>query len=336
MSGVRIGILGCANIVATAIVDPIATIPDATIAHIGARDGNRARAFAEEHGVPRHSAGYDEVIADPDVDLIYNPLPNSLHAEWTIKAMRAGKAVLCEKPLTANAAEAEQVLAVARESGAILIEAFHYRYHPMVQRISALLRAGAIGNIQRFHIDFLVPEAMLPLSDIRYAYSLAGGAAMDPGCYCVDLARLVTGEEGQVVSAQAELLAPEVDFAVDVGLSYPSGAIGTFRASLREPREDLKLELTVTGNRGTLFAQNPILPQIGHRLALRIDGADTEESFDLRTTYWYQLSEVIEVLQTGREIRTSAESGLANMRAIDAIYRAAGLARRGLVQASGG
>jgi predicted dehydrogenase len=327
---IKIGILGCARIVKDAIIAPAAEIGTVDIAHIGARDAERARAYAAEHGIARHSAGYEDVIADPDIDLIYNPLPNSLHAEWTMKALRAGKAVLCEKPLTANAAEAEAVAAVARETGSILIEAFHYRYHPLAVRLSELIRSGAIGKLLTYHIDFLVPEAMIPESDIRFSYRLAGGAAMDPGCYCVDLGQMVTGEEARVTSAHAELLAPEIDYDMRAELSYPSGVTGSFHASLRDKRDDLNLSLKVVGSRGTIEVRNPFVPQFGHKLILAIDGRLTEESFDLKTTYWYQLNEVLRILREGGAIRTNAENGVVNMRTIDAIYVAAGLSPRGL------
>src|SRR5689334_12106729 len=128
---IRIGILGAARIVPTALIGPARTVPEVEISAIAARDPNRARAFAEKHKIPRVHEHYDALLADPNVDAIYNPLPNSLHARWTIKALQAGKHVLCEKPLASNAAEAEAMGNAAAEGRLVLSEGFGYRYHPL-------------------------------------------------------------------------------------------------------------------------------------------------------------------------------------------------------------
>ena len=145
---------------------------------------------------------YAALIADPDIDAIYNPLPNGLHAEWTIAALEAGKHVLCEKPFTANAKEAEDVAAVATRTGLVVMEAFHYRYHPLAQRMREIVDSGELGTIRRVETALCFP---LPkFSDIRYQYDLAGGATMDVGTYTVHMARLLGREEPEVVSAEAE------------------------------------------------------------------------------------------------------------------------------------
>ena len=132
---------------------------------------------------------YAALLADPDIDAIYNPLPNGLHAEWTIAALEAGKHVLCEKPFTANAKEAEDVAAVATRTGLVVMEAFHYRYHPLAQRMREIVESGELGTIRRVETALCFP---LPkFSDIRYQYDLAGGATMDVGTYTVHMARLL-------------------------------------------------------------------------------------------------------------------------------------------------
>lgn len=329
MSQVRIGILGCARIATHVLLEPVAEVDGAVIHHVGARDGQRAQAYAEAHGIARASAGYDAVIADPDVDLVYVPLLNNLHAEWAIKALRAGKAVLCEKPFAANAAQAEAMVAAARDTGATLIEAFHYRYHPLAERLAEVVRGGAIGALRSFAMRFLVPARMMPADDPRFAYDLAGGAMMDLGCYCVDLARLLTEEEPEVRHAHADLLSPLIDYAMDVELAYPSGCTGAFRASLREERDEVSLVLDVVGETGTVKVLNPILPHAGHTLTITAGGTTTEESFGDRTSYWYQLDEVVKVVRGERPVRTPPEGGLLTMRTVDAAYQAAGLPPRG-------
>src|SRR5437868_7369760 len=139
---VRIGCLGAARIAPAALVKPASAADDAEATAVAARDPARARAFAAKHGIPVVHDSYDAMLADPDIDAVYNPLPHGLHAQWTIKALEAGKHVLCEKPFTANAAEAERVAAVADRTGLVVMEAFHYRYHPLADRMRALVEDG--------------------------------------------------------------------------------------------------------------------------------------------------------------------------------------------------
>ena len=142
MEVVRIGVLGAARIAPAALLKPAQKVTQAEVVAIAARDRGRAEKFASKHGVPNVFADYTALINAPDVDAIYNPLPNGLHAQWTTAALEAGKHVLCEKPLTANAAEAEHLAAVARRTGLVLMEAFHWRYHPLAQRMVEIVRGG--------------------------------------------------------------------------------------------------------------------------------------------------------------------------------------------------
>jgi predicted dehydrogenase len=133
---------------------------------VAARDVARAEKFARKHKIPKVYATYDDVIADPDVDAIYNPLPNALHAKWTLKAIAAGKHVLCEKPFTSNATEAEEVAAAADGSGLVVMEAFHYRYHPLAQRMHDVVAGGELGKLERVETTMCIPLPMF--KDIRY------------------------------------------------------------------------------------------------------------------------------------------------------------------------
>src|SRR5215467_4914081 len=180
MAPVRIGILGAARIAPAAVIKPAQTVGDAMIGAVAARDRTRADAFASKHGIPRVHASYADLVADPDLDAIYNPLPNGLHAEWTIAALEAGKHVLCEKPFTANAKEAEDVAAVAARTGLVVMEAFHWRYHPLAKRVREIIDSGELGTISRVETALCFPMPLF--NDIRYQYDLAGGALMDVGC----------------------------------------------------------------------------------------------------------------------------------------------------------
>ncbi len=166
----------------------------------------RADQFAAKHGIARVHDNYDELIADPDLDAVYNPLPNGLHAQWTIAALDAGKHVLCEKPFTSNAKEAEAVAAAADRTGLVVMEAFHYRYHPLAHRMREIVDSGELGTIR--HVDTALCFPLPKFSDIRYQYDLGGGALMDAGSYTVHMARLLGGEEPEVVRRAGEAAHP--------------------------------------------------------------------------------------------------------------------------------
>src|SRR5512133_3728613 len=153
-SPVRIGVLGAAAIVPMALTDPARALPEAQVVALAARDPGRAQAFARKHHIPRVHQTYHDLLADPEIDAIYNPLPNGLHAQWTIRALRAGKHVLCEKPFASNAHEAEEMATVAWETGLILSEAFAYRYHPLTTRVKKIIADGELGNVQHIEAQF--------------------------------------------------------------------------------------------------------------------------------------------------------------------------------------
>jgi predicted dehydrogenase len=227
----RIGILGAARIAPAALVKPASGHPSVTVAAVAARSLDRAQAFATRHGIPRVLAGYGELLADPHIDAVYNPLPNGLHGRWTRAALAAGKHVLCEKPFTANAAEAREIAELAAASDRVVMEAFHYRYHPLALRAEEIVASGELGTLRRVETAVCFP---LPkFSDLRYDYGLAGGATMDAGCYAVHMARIFGGgETPEVVSASAKLRDPRVDRAMTAELRYPSGHTGRVECSM--------------------------------------------------------------------------------------------------------
>ena len=192
---------------------------------VAARDRDKAARFAQKHAIETVHGSYEALLADANVDAVYNPLPNGLHGNWTRAALAAGKHVLCEKPFTANADEAVEVAAVAAPSGRVVMEAFHYRYHPLAERARAILDAGELGRVR--HVETWLCFPLPRFSDIRYDHALAGGALMDAGCYAVNMARLLGGEEPEVVSATAKLHRPDVDRAMRAELRFPSGHTGT-------------------------------------------------------------------------------------------------------------
>src|SRR5690625_801543 len=285
-STLRIGVLGAARITPHSLLKPAAENPEVVVSAVAARDAGRARSFAAKHGIGRIHDGYDALIADPDVDAVYIPLPNNLHGRWTRAALAAGKHVLCEKPFTANAEEAGEIAEVAGNTDLVVMEAFHYRYHPMTLRIEEIIASGELGTLQRVEaaLSFPLPR----FSDIRYDYSLAGGALMDAGCYAVHMARTFGGATPEVVSAQAKLRAPQVDRAMTARLRFPAGHTGAIRCSLWSSNL-LQVSARIIGDRGELRALNPLLPQYLHRLSVRSPQGKRVERFAHRASYAYQL-----------------------------------------------
>lgn len=324
----RIGILGAARIAPQAVVKPARRVSGVEVAAVAARDPERARKFAAKHRIPTVHDGYDALLADDSIDAVYNPLPNGLHAHWTERALAAGKHVLCEKPFTANAAEAEAVAQTAATSGLVVMEAFHYRYHPVAQRMLDIVRGGELGAVSHIDSAMCIP---LPLpGDIRYQYDLAGGAVMDVGCYALHMNRLLAGEEPDVLSARVKLARPNVDRWARTELRYPAGTTGTMSCALLSARL-LSIRIRVHGERGTLRVFNPTGPQFGYRMSVRSsDGRERVRVEGARTpTYAYQLEAFRDAVTRGAPVLTPPSDSVANMRAVDAVYRAAGLPVRG-------
>ena len=309
-----------------ALLRPARAVPEAAIVAVAARDPARARAFATKHGIPRVADSYDALLADPEIDAVYNPLPNSLHAEWTIKAMQAGKHVLCEKPLASNADEAAAMVEAATRCDRVLIEAFHYRYHPLAARMKAIVDSGALGTVRHVEATLCIP---LPIpGDIRYRWELAGGATMDIGCYAINMVRFLAGAEPEVLRAEARLSSPKVDRWMTADFRFPDGRTGRITCSLFSSTL-LKLRALVRGDAGEMRVFNPLAPHFYHRLSVRTPHGTTRERVASEPTYTHQLRAFVDAVRTRRSLPTDATDGIANMRVIDAIYGKAGLPRRG-------
>ena len=216
-----------------ALVRPAREVEGAVVQAVAARDPARARAFAKKHAIPTVHESYDALLRDPDLDAIYNPLPNGLHCEWTLKALEAGKHVLCEKPMASNAEQAERMAEASERTGRVLVEAFHWRYHPLAARMREVVR-GELGEVEHFEAAMCVP--FLAPGNIRYRYELAGGATMDAGCYPINMLRYLAGAEPEVVGARAQLASERVDRRMDIDLRFPDGRTGHVVCSLLSSR----------------------------------------------------------------------------------------------------
>ena len=317
--------LGAARIAPSALIKPAKDNADVVVTAVAARDGSRARAFAAKHGIAHVHESYQALLADPDVDAVYNPLPNGLHGKWTRAALDAGKHVLCEKPFTANADEAREIADLAAKSDRVVMEAFHYRYHPMTLRTEQIIASGVIGRLQRVEAALCFP---LPkFSDIRYSYPLAGGALMDAGCYAVHIVRTLGGSTPEVVSAHAKLRDPQIDRAMTAALRFAGGHTGRVRCSMWSARL-LEISARVVGDRGELKLLNPVMPQLVNRLSIRSPEGRRVERFPHRPSYAYQLDAFAAAVLRGEPVKTTPEDAIENMTVIDGIYRSAGLPLR--------
>jgi predicted dehydrogenase len=328
----RIGSLGSSRISQAALIEPADSVPEVTVAAVAARDMARAEAYALRHGLERAYGSYEELLADPDIDAVYNPLPNSLHGPWTLRAIEAGKHVLCEKPFASNADEAAQVAQAASASGLVVMEAMHYRYHPLTQRLAEVV--GELGPVR--HIQAWTSFAIVDPGDIRYDYGLAGGAMMDGGCYAIDCLRLVGAGDGHREPSVTGALADPVDSgavpeaadrSLAVRLAFPGGATGWFESSFTRDGE-FRADLHVICEDGLVHLDNFIFPGRGRLTATRDGAMVADEEGAGESTYVYQLRAFAAAIASGEPVPTSAASALVTMRLIDDAYRAAGLAPR--------
>jgi predicted dehydrogenase len=324
---VRIGVLGAARIAPAALVKPARLVGRVEVAAVAARDRSRAEAFAGRHGIPAVHDSYESLLADPSLDAVYIPLPNGLHARWTLAAIKAGKHVLCEKPFTANAVQAREVATAAEQSGLVVMEAFHYRYHPLGRRMAELAQGGELGAIQRVETSMAFP---LPrFSDIRYDFSLAGGALMDAGCYAVHALRLLSPGDPEVTTARALTMRRDqrVDRAMTARFRLPGGGTGQVSASLWSSAV-LAFRARAVGDRGTLTVTNYVAPQYWSRFIVTTSGRRRRERFDGEATYVHQLRAFAAAVGGEPANLTPPSDSIVTMSLIDDIYTAAGLPLR--------
>lgn len=325
----QIGILGAGGIAERAMVEPARDVDGVRVVAIGARDPERGRAFAERLELPKHG-DYDAILADPDIDLVYLALPPITHAEWAIRALEAGKHVLCEKPLSVNGTTAAAIADAGTATGRRAFVGFHYRLHGFTRRLLEVIASGMLGDIERVDIDFSIPHFVVQPGNIRLDGDLGGGAVMDVGCYAVDLIRAAWGEP--VVESATAVLSdddPRIDLQTDAVLRLPSGAPAHVRASFIGDDQGA-MTLRVGGSEARLEATSVIVPQWG--ATLRVTAGDRlvleEKAAEGENSYARQLEHLAAVLHDGSPSILDAERGVGTMRVVDDIYRAAGLEPR--------
>jgi xylose dehydrogenase (NAD/NADP) len=321
MAALRLGLVSTAAINAQ-ILGAARETDRVTVVAVASRDGARADAYAAEHGIERAHGSYDALLADDEVDAVYIGLPNGMHYEWAQRSLAAGKHVLCEKPFTRHAAEAESAFAAAEAAGLVLMEAFMYRHHPQTTIARDLVAGGTIGRLLAVQATFSFP--LEDLTDVRALPELDGGALMDVGCYCVSGIRLLAGEPERVRGEQVTG-STGVDMAFHGTLRCADDVVGQFEASFRAPRRQ---SLVAVGEEGVLSVEAPFrVDWKGDvRLARREDdtlAAAEVVDVPVANSYRLELENLADAVEGRAPQLLGRDDAIAQARVIEGLYRSA-------------
>lgn len=332
----RWGILGTGNI-ARQFCTGVGSSARGTLAAVGSRQRDAAEAFARQFGAQRAYGSYEEVLEDPAVDAVYVSLPNHLHHEWTIRAVRAGKHVLCEKPFAVNAAQSAEMFDEAAKAGRLVMEAFMYRSHPLTHAVVAAVRAGAVGEVRLIRTSFCYRTTRVA-ENIRFRKDLAGGALMDIGCYCVNFARLIAGAEPVAVHGTGRLHPSGVDEQVAGTLTFPGGVLASFTCGMTVQADNTAY---VCGTEGYVEIPVPWKPPVkdavytvAHSIPPKMDGGPGALKGPLRQThsvtagndlYALEADDFARAVLDGAPLPVNPQDTLGNMRVLDELRRQVGL-----------
>jgi xylose dehydrogenase (NAD/NADP) len=312
---VRWGLLSTAHI-NRLLIPPANASPKLDVVAVASRDPARAKAYAREWGIPRAHGTYEALLDDPDVEAIYISLPNSLHVEWSIKALEAGKHVLVEKPFDKRPERVEEAFDAAERAGRLLMEAFMYRHNPQTKRLTELVEDGAIGNLQTIRAAF--SYSLYDAENVRLRADVEGGALMDVGCYCVSGSRLLGGEPTRVFGEQ--LVGPTgVDVRFHGTLRFPSGVVSQWDCGMVMPERD---ELEVIGDEASLFLDDPWHCRTPG-IELRRDGDGERIELEPVDSYGLELENLSDAIRGVGEPLLGREDAVGQARAIEALFRSA-------------
>jgi xylose dehydrogenase (NAD/NADP) len=315
----RWGLLGTAHI-NRRLIPAMRATRRSMVAAVASRDPERAQSYATEWQIPATHVGYDQMLRDPSIDAIYIPLPNALHVEWTLRALDAGKHVLCEKPLAASAEDVDRVDAVARARQRVVAEAFMYRHEPMMARILELIATNAVGPLRSIGAGFTFAQSRT--NDVRLDAALGGGSLWDVGCYAVGIARLVAGAEPVEAFGYATMTAGGVDEAFTGLFRFDGGVVATIQSGFRSP---YRMWLEVVGSDGLLRVANPFRPAVRDEIEWTRDGGAVRrvpvEGSPL--LFVRMIEDFVAAALDGRPPAVSLADSRGNARALAALYRSA-------------
>ncbi len=319
---IRWGILSTANIGVKRFIPGVRRSSNGVVAAIASRNEQRAREVAEQLGIPRAYGSYEALLADPQIDAIYNPLPNSLHARWTLAAAAAGKPILCEKPLAVDSREAQRMIDGARAHDVLLMEAFMYRFHPQHALVRDLIDGGAIGALRFVRAAFTFMLEPFKPANVRLQRDLAGGALMDVGCYTVNAARMLFAREPQWASAQWDF---RPEFGVEVSLAgilgFGDGRTATFDCGFRAAGQG---SYSAVGTSGQIDVPTAFVPSPDETIVRIVNAAGMrEERVAGVDQYQLEAEEFADALRARRPLRIPPDDAVQTLRAIEALHRSA-------------
>jgi D-xylose 1-dehydrogenase (NADP+, D-xylono-1,5-lactone-forming) len=312
----RLGLLSTARINDSILAAAAASDRVAAVA-VASRDAGRAKTYARVHALARAHGSYDALLEDPEVDAVYVALPNGLHHEWTLRALRRGKHVLCEKPYSRRPAEAQEAFALAEASGLVLMEAFMYRHHPQTAVVADLVSEGVLGNLRaiRATFTFLLKRA----DDARLRPELDGGSLLDVGCYCVSGSRLLAGEPVRVQGTQVTG-ETGVDLAFHGMLVFADDVVAQIDCSFTLPRFQ---RLEAHGEQGSLLVEAPWRPDWGGAVLLRRGDETTRIEVPSADMFRLELENLADAIAGRARPLLGGADALGQARALDALLRSA-------------
>ena len=321
VSKIRWGILSTAKIAREQIVPAIQQSHNGEVVAVGSRDLATARTFARTLGIPHAYGSYEALLADPDIDAIYNPLPNDGHVPWSIRALHARKHVLVEKPMALNAAEAQTLVDAAHQTGYWLAEAFMYRFHPQHAEVQALLTAHKLGKLATINASFSYALNWAVTDNVRLSPEMGGGGLWDVGCYCVSSIRLLAGQEPDAVSGFARIGSSGVDENFVGVLHFPDDLLAHFECGMRARDEQ---QYTIVGDKGRLHVDEAFRPD-DRPQTIRVMLGDQIETFPIPVVNQYTLlvEDFADAILNKRPPRFPPEEGVQNMRVLDALLLSA-------------
>jgi predicted dehydrogenase len=316
----RWGVFGTANIGRVAVNPALQASRNGTLLAVASRDDERARAFAAQWEIPRHHGSYEALLDDAEIDAVYIPLPNSLHAPWTIRAAERGKHILCEKPLALTAAECRDMQRAADANGVKLMEAFMYRFHPRTEKAVELARSGALGVVRAIRSAFTF--RLTRPGNIRLDATLGGGALMDVGCYCVNVSRTMAGSEPVEVQAWASWAPTGVDSELSGALRFDGGLVAHFDCALDLERREV---YEVAGTDASITVDTGFLPGPGNVTIVEHRGRGQEVRHEIKGAdeYILMVEHFADCALNDRPLRYDAAEAGANAAVLEALYRSA-------------
>ncbi len=320
MRKLRWGLLSTARI-NRALLPPLRSSARNELTAVASRDLDRAQAYANERNIPRVFGSYEAMLADPDVDVIYNPLPNSMHTEWTIKAAQAGKHVLCEKPLANTVEEVDEITEAAKKAGVVVMEAFMYRHHPQTLKVKELVDEGAIGKLQLIRGSFTFKMPADRENDVRLNASLGGGSIWDVGCYPISYARLIADAEPiEVFGWQITGTNSSVDESFFGQMRFPNNVYAQFDCGFRTPQ---RTNMELVGDQGNIIVKLPFTPKLNEEIIVTNGDEKRIITIPGEDLYLGEVENMADAILEGKAIRMSLTGSRNDVATIQALLHSA-------------